>query len=136
MAAKEMFDYFTGTLAPDYNFTFPVVFHGDLAEHGFKTQEIHHGDDVSEERISYDDQSIFALSLQWETLTESEAGDVIDWYYDAAKGNGIVRSFKIVHADGHTYTARYDCEMERVRKNVAIFKTARIDFAILGVAPP
>ena len=136
MAAKEMYDYFTGTVTPDYNATFPVTFHGEMMEAGQKTQEIHYGDDGSEERISYDDASLFVLSLQWENLTESEAGDVIDWYYDAAKGNGIVRSFKLAHADGHTYTARFDCTMERIRKNVAIFKTARINFAILGVPPP
>jgi len=70
-------------------------------------QVIHTADDDSEERISFSSGPTFTVPIALETLTESEAGSLMDIYYDPAKGNGITRTFKWLYPDGHTYVTRF-----------------------------
>jgi hypothetical protein len=137
MAAKEMYDYLS-TISPDVSsFTlgvapYAIVPQGAVAERGVMNQEIHTSDDDSEERISFSSAPTFTVRIPFETLTESEAGVLYDIYYDSAKANGIEKTFKWLYPDGHTYVARFDCDLERIRKAADIYGFAEITMRILG----
>jgi len=137
MANKAMADYLS-VVTPDVNITLgaaPYEIHpqGILTELGEKNQKVHIGDDLSEERISFSDDTIFLVTLSWETVTESESGTLIDFYYDSTKGNGIQQSFKWAHPDdGYVYVVRFFCSMERARKAHDIYGILNIKFKVLG----
>ena len=131
MAAKEMYDYLS-IVTPDVDITLGVAPYdinpqGPMPESGTKNQIIHLGDDNSEARISFSNDSIFRAIIGLETLTESEAGTVTDIYYDTAKANARQKSFKWAHIDGHTYVIRFDCDMERVRRQHDIYGIGQIE---------
>ena len=135
MAAKEMYDYLSvATADNDVTLTLNAV--GTLVEHGTKNQVIHIGDDGSEERIDLaGGTSIFYLDYPWKYLTESDAGTVMDFWHDAAKGNGRAESFKLAHSDGHTYVVRFDTDLSREIKRRA--RSIVLRFKILGrIADP
>jgi len=139
MAAKEMYDYLSAATA-DVAITlgagaYEIHPQGVIVERGSKYQEIRESDANDEERISFSDDSVFRVVLQWETITESEAGTLIDIYYDAAKANGTVNSFQWAHVDGHTYVVRFDCDMERQRKNHDVYGILNITLRVLGYVP-
>lgn len=137
MALKEMYDYLQ-TVTPDVDITLgasPYEIHpqGVIVEAGAKHQAVHEGDDESEERISFSDTAVFRVQLSWETLTGSEAGTIIDFYYDTAKGNARQKTFKWKHPDdGHTYVVRFDCDMARARRNYDVYGIMNIVFKVLG----
>jgi len=137
MAAKEMYDYLS-TVTPDVDITlgaggYEIHPQGVLTERGTKNQVVHEGDDGSEQRVSLSNDSIFHVELAWDVVTESEAGTLIDFYYDSAKGNGRQKSFKWEHPDdGHTYVVRFDCDMERARKAHDVYGILNIRFKVLG----
>ena len=137
MAAKEMYDYLA-TISPDVSsFTlgsapYAISPQGKIPERGIMNQVVHTADDDSEERISFSSAPTFTVSIPIETLTESEAGIFYDIYYDSAKANGIEKTFKWLYPDGHTYVARFDCDLERVRQAADIYGFADITMRILG----
>ena len=140
MAAKEMWDYLSATpVTPDYNATLDVRPQRVLIEDGVKNQIVHLGDDNSEEIISYSTDSVFYVSLQWDALTESDAGTIFDFYHDTAKGNGMARSFKWTNyaetSDQHTYTVRFASSLPRSVIPGNIHGFANILFKVLGRAP-
>jgi len=143
MATKEPYDYID-VAVPDVDITLGVAPYdiqpqGEIRIRGWKNQEIHKGCDRSEERISLgDDVSEFVMTYPYEYLTASEVGLLFDLFHDAAKGNGIVNSFKAYCVDGpHTYVVRFDCDLEQVRKAYDVYGVADIDLAILGrIADP
>lgn len=114
MAAKEMYDYLS-TVAADYTaVTLNIAPSRVLKENGLKNQVVRKFDDGSEERISFSTAFIFYVEIEWEGLTESDAGTIFDFYFDTAKGNGSTRSFQWTHpTDGHTYTVRFDSQFSR-----------------------
>lgn len=136
MAAKEMYDYYTGTVTPDYNATLSLTPQRVLTEMGHKNQVVHIADDNSEERISLSSSSIFYVTLVWEVLNESDSGTIFDWYFDPAKANGVVNSFKWGHpTDTHTYTVRFDGDLSRSIRLGSIYSINEIKLKILGIAP-
>ena len=82
---------------PDYDEILDVTPYDTITESGEKSQEIHTGDDGSEERISLSSQSIFFLKLQFRKIVSSQVDVILDFYHDPAKANGRARSFKYVH---------------------------------------
>lgn len=134
MAAKEMYDYLA-TATPDYAATLSVTPQQIVVEEGGMQQVVHVGDDGSEERVSFDDTPIFYIMLGWSTgITASDAGTIFDWYYDAAKANGIVKSFRWTHpTDGHTYVVRFTATLERsIAQAGSIHKITRVRLKVLG----
>lgn len=137
MAAKEMYDYLN-VVSPDVAITlgagaYEIHPQGVIVEMGAKNQVVHMADDASEQRVSFDDDSIMWVVLSWEHITESEAGTLIDFYYDSAKGNGRHKSFRWEHpTDGHTYVVRFDCDMERQRKAHDVWGILNIRLRVLG----
>ena len=134
MAEKEMYDYLS-TITPDYGTTtLSVSPSATLVEQGKKTAVIHTADDGSEERISLDDDPIYTVTLQWDNISASDAGTILDFYYDAAKANGQVRSFKWAHpTDGHTYVVRFAGPIKRqYRAGFSVHSIQSITLRVLG----
>ena len=129
-----MSDYFDGTIVADYNASLTIKAMGRVTEEGYKNQVIHIADDNSEERITLTTGSMFYVSWDWEVLSESEAGVVMDFYHDPAKANGMGRTFKWVAHDTKTYVARFDCKLSRSGQNVSLWGYSGIRLRILGVS--
>lgn len=114
MAAKEMYDYLASASADYTTTTLNIAPSRLLREIGMKNQVVRKFDDGSEERISFATAFIFYVEIEWEGLSESDAGTILDFYFDTAKANGTTRSFKWAHpTDGHTYTVRFDSQLSR-----------------------
>ena len=137
MAARELYDYLE-VVAPDIDVTlgagsYNVRPQGVIFESGAKNQVINQGDDDSEEIITLSSGKNFRVRLQWETITESEAGTLMDFYWDEAKGDCRANTFKWQHPyDGHTYVVRYDCDFERRRRAHDIYGILDVTFRVLG----
>ena len=107
MASSELYD-FLSTISADYNATLGITPQGVVSSESSKSEVIHVGVDGSEARISFNTDSIFYITLDWNILSEDDSGIVLDWYNNTAKANGIQRSFKYAYGDGHTYVVRFD----------------------------
>jgi len=137
MAAKEMFDYLDAATA-DYTLaTLSVTPQQVLTETGTKNQVVHIADDNSEEYISFSNDSIFHVSLQWEILNESDAGTIFDFFHDSTKGNGITRTFYWEHpTDGHTYVVRFAEVLPRSISHPEIYGIQQIRLKVVGKYDP
>ena len=140
MAAFEMWDYLSATpVTPDYNSILDVRPQRIMIIDGTKNQVVHLGDDNSEEIISYSTDSVFYVALQWDALSESDAGTIFDFYHDTAKGNAIARKFKWTNyaeiSDQHTYTVRFASPLPRSVIPGNIHGFANILLKVLGRAP-
>lgn len=137
MAKIEMYDYLSPA-TPDYGDdsnepALSLTPHNSMVEISNKNQVIHTADDNSEERISLSDDNIFRVTLQWNTITETEAGTIIDYYFDAAKGNGITRTFVWDHpTDGHSYVVRFDGNIQRQINPASIYDIKQIALRVIG----
>jgi len=129
MSAKEMYDYIS-VATPDNDVTLSLAARGNLVERGTKKQVVHLGEDGSEERISLSDTSVFYLTYPFDKLRAADAGTVMDFWHDAAKGNGMAETFKLSHSDGHVYVVRFDCDMERAIRGV--IHSISVVFKIIG----
>ena len=113
MSEFEIYDKLT-TITSDVNQTLVLKPQGEISEGGSFKQTINQGDDGSEERISLAASPIFFVTFAYNLLSESDMGTLFDLYFDTAKANGMVNSFKwSSRADGHTYVCRFDCELYR-----------------------
>jgi len=121
MAAKEMYDYLPGTASADYvATTFSVSPQQVLREPGrFPGQKRHKSDGDGYLTTTRNTTPRFYVVLIFNSITESDAGTIIDFYYDTAKGKGLARSFYWDHpTDEHTYIVKFDMQdMERLIRN-------------------
>jgi hypothetical protein len=114
MANKEMYDYLTSATVDFTSSALQVIPQDVIEEVGRKHQIIRYGDDASEERISFSNDSIFYATLRWNNEKSSDIGTVLDYFHSTRIGNGNARSFKWSNtADGHTYTVRFDGDITR-----------------------
>jgi len=132
-----MYDYFTGTVTPDYAATtLAAVAHGESYEEAAVNGEVVEGDDGSEEYLVFDDDPVFYYGYKLNALTPSDAGPIFDFFCDKNKANGNFRTFKWTHpTDGHTYTARFVNKLRRGFKPPEIHSFPSLTIKILGVAP-
>lgn len=107
MAAKEIYDYVSSASADYSSTSMSLTPQEAIPEYGEKNGIIHLGDDGSEERISLSNTSVFDIELKWKSISEEDAGTLIDFYHDSNKGNGTTRSFIWDHYDGHSYAVRF-----------------------------
>ena len=102
-----------------------------------KNQVVHIGADGSEERISFDSDSIFYIDLAWNILSAANAGTIFDWYNDAAKANGMQRSFKYAYGDGHTYCVRFASDLSQAGQAQSRLGFQGVRMKVLGrIADP
>ena len=135
MAEKEMADYFSGTLVADYTaveLSTPAQL--SMIEMGEKLQEIRKGDDGSEERVSFSDDTEFYVKIKWAGLEPATAGLIIDMYHDSTKANGIENSFYWYHpTDGYTYVVRFDSGVPRTIGPSWVHSFGNVTLRVLGV---
>lgn len=131
MAAAEMYDYLS-TITADVDQTLTIKPQGEVTEEGSFNQIIHLADDNSEERINLSTNPIFYISWKWNQLSEADAGTIYDLYFDTAKANGKVNSFKLQYGDGHTYVVRFDCKMKRTGQAVTRWGYPGVSVRVLG----
>ena len=137
MAAKEMYDYLSDA-TPDYSSaTLTVAPQDTITERGKKNQVVHFGLDGSEERISLADESIFWLTYIFHSKSAADVGTVLDYFHDAAKGNGITRTFYLAHAtDGHVYVVRFaNLELPRTIRAASVHGIGAAEFKVIGRKP-
>lgn len=127
----EPYDYLSIVTA-DYDYTLTINVQGNITEEGFKNQVIHMADDNSEERITLSTGSVFYVSWDWSILSEADSGTILDLYHDAAKANGMGRSFKWEGHDGHPYVVRFDCRLTRSGGAVSRWGMPGVRLRILG----
>jgi len=133
ISAKEMYDYLSKA-TPDNDVTLDVSPQGMIVERGYKNQIVHLGDDNSEERISFSDDSIFHVFLQWPSKTESDLGTILDFYHSVSKGNGILESFIWRHpTDNYAYIIRFDSNANRQIKRTDFHGLINIKIKVLGM---
>ena len=133
MSAVEMYDYLSAVVA-DNNETLSVQPSHTITEIGTFNDEIRKGDDGSEERVRLG-SSIpeFYVNLYWENGDSSDIGTVFDFYFNAAKGNGNLESFKWSHPnDGYLYTVRFDGALNRTITNPNIHSIPSCRLRVLG----
>lgn len=112
MAATEMYDKLA-TITSDVDQTLAISAQGEISEEGGFSQEIHEGDDGSEERCNLGSTTPkFFCTFRINALSESDMGTIFDLYFDSAKAFGMVNSFKwSKRNDGHTYVVRFENEL-------------------------
>ena len=135
MAASEMWD-FLSVVTPDYGtITLDVSPQGVLVEDGDKNVVIHESEDSTEERILLATAPVFYVNFPWNGLSESDAGTVHEFYFNASKASGRSRSFKWQHKDGHIYVVRFDTSLKRsMLKSSGPFAYSDIRLKVLGRA--
>lgn len=131
MAAHEEYDYLS-TISPDVDVTLSLKARGNIVEEGAFKVTIHEGDDgVSEERIIQSTTPKLYASFPYNFLNESDAGTVMDIYFNSV--NGMGRTFKWLSGDGHTYVVRFNGKWSRQRlMSNARNKIPNILFRVLG----
>lgn len=140
MANFEIWDFLSSdVVSADTTFdlgdsTMPVP-QGTIPETGFKNQIIHYADDNSEEVVTYSNESVFHLTNVWPVLTESESGELFNFWHSTGIANGVSRKFRYTHpTDGHTYTNRFVSEIVRVRYPGPIKGVQAVTMRVLGRA--
>lgn len=118
--AYEMYDYLSA-VTPDYSATtLNIACQVELIETGQFSQEVHEGDDTSEEVVSFSITPIYFVELQWPTSNAANTGTIFDFFSDTAKGYGYSRSFKWAHpSDGHTYVVKFRSKIRRTYRPAA-----------------
>ena len=131
-----MWDYLS-VVTPDNDVILDVSPNKVIVEDGSKNVAIHTGDDGSEERIALSNTSIFYVTLIFSNRNASDAGTVMDYYHDAAKGNGMAESFRWLHgspADTHIYTVRFAGKLSRqlIAGPTVIYSFPSVRLRVLG----
>lgn len=113
MAEKELYDY-VSTVSPDYNVALGVSPQEVLTELVDKNQIVHEFDDGTDRVVALDDTPIFHVRVRWSLgISKSDSGTILDFYADTNKANGMARTFKWDHIDGHTYVVRFRSPLDR-----------------------
>ena len=104
----------SGATADYWATQFDVTPHDIMFETGsFKQRAIRY-DDRSVQVVTKSTQPEFFFRLQWINLTETDADKIFDFYFDAAKGKGIARTFEFPHpTEGIDYIVRFWSDIER-----------------------
>ena len=133
MAAKEPYDYLP-TMAPDSNVTLNIDCQGEIREESSKNVVIRLGDDGSEERVRLGGVTpTYYVDIGWNKTLESNAGTIIDFYNDGAKGDGTTKTFKWYHPDDfHTYVVRFASLMTRTILYRSVYAIKSIRLKLMG----
>jgi hypothetical protein len=131
-----MYDYLS-TISADYNYTLSIAPHRQLVEQGEKNIKIKEYDDDSETRIIRSTQTVFFVTLEWDYLSESNAGIIFGLYHDSAKACGTAKTFKWLNyaepsARRHTYVVRFAVPLSRSIIPAQLYGYASIQLKVLG----
>jgi hypothetical protein len=135
MAEKEMADYLSNVTADYTAEELTISPQHYYLEEGGKKQRIFIADDGSEERINFDNTTIFWASFPIYGLSASDAGIIIDLFHNTSKANGMVKSFYWQAPDNHTYTVRFASQVPRTIGPTWAHKFSTIRLRVLGNKP-
>ena len=131
MAAKEMYDYLS-VVAPDNDETLSTPKPSEVVEELFRNQDVHLGDDGSEEVITHDPAVIGYVTVLFPKLKAADAGTILDFWLDDTKGNCMAESFKWEHpSDGHTYVVKFRSDVKRTLRYTT-FQFPNIKLKVMG----
>lgn len=113
MSIKRMSDYLPIKTADYTAVTLEITPHSVLNEEGEKKQIVHEFDsgimNVYNLGTTY-----FNITLQWDYLTDTEAGVITDLYHNPNKADGRRKTFYWKHpTDGKTYVVRFMAPLVR-----------------------
>jgi len=142
MAAKRMKDYLPNLSAspPDYYATvLAVPAQNVLTEQWSKEVEILAADSGGEQRLDLGDRTAKVV-LQFPSLTDSDAGTILDFWADPAKANGKIRTFlwqapepyQNPPSDNGIYVVRFDEDPSRTMNAAWIFGIASVTLKVFG----
>jgi hypothetical protein len=109
MAAAELWDYFDSSgVVADYTATELTLSPKRVVPYmaGYN-QNIHYGDGSTDICIKLATEPQATVTLQFDPLTASSAGTLLDFYMDTSKADGMGNTFYWSSPDGHSYTARF-----------------------------
>lgn len=135
MAAKTMADYLSVVVADYTATTLSIAPQDSMREQGVDPNVlIYEGVDGSEQRVVVGSSATaFFVTLNWNALIAADAGTIIDFYYDAAKGNKTARTFQWAHpVDTHTYVVRFASSVPRDIGMALIHSVKSITLKVLG----
>lgn len=133
MAAKEMYDYLS-VVTPEYDATLNITPQEVLIENHSWKQIIQETDDRTEQVLTIAGP-FFDILLQWDVISDSDAGTIVDFYNDSAKGKGFARSFKWDHpTDEHTYVVKFRSELQKryVARKVNYREITQLKLKVIG----
>jgi len=139
MSDVKMYDYFSGTVTPDYTGAILTLNPTNtLVEEGDFNQITHVYVDGSRETKNLSSTPVFYVTLQWKNRSTSDAGTIFDFYFSTSKAYGMARSFKWTHFDGYTYTVKFASKLGRKYDDniISLMSLEGIKLLVLGVAPP
>lgn len=138
MAVKNMADFLSAVTADYTSAVLSVTPQNVLVEQSDKKQKVHEADDGTVAVTSYSDNTIFAVTLQWDVITEEDAGTIFDFWNNSTKANGRERTFYWEHpTDGYIYTVRFLGPLRRsiTSKFPTYRKVDQIQMRVEGVQP-
>lgn len=134
MAAKEMYDYLS-VVSPDYSATtLSVTPQNILSEMVSWKQNVQETDDGTEQVLSLGGP-FFKVQLQWDVISDADAGTIFDFFSDSSKGKGFAQSFKWEHpTDDHTYVVKFRSKLKRVFsvQMASYRKIDAVDLKVIG----
>ena len=108
----EMGKYLPEAVA-DYNYTLAIEPHEMLPETGEKKQVVHEYDDGSLGVVEISNTPRFDVVLKWDSLSETDAGTLLDLWHSSDKANGRKYTFYWQHPkETNIYVVRF---MESLR---------------------
>ena len=135
MAVKKMSDYLSVVTADYTATTLSVAPQDTMKEHAVDPNVvIHEGVGGSEQRVVVGSaNTVFFVTLNWNVLSAADAGTIIDFYYDPAKGNKTARTFKWAHPlDGSTYVVRFASSVPRDVVPGSFYSVKGVVLKVLG----
>jgi hypothetical protein len=138
MANWEMWDELS-EVSPDYDYLLDIRPTTEYIEEGDCNQVVHQGDDDSDAVVTISSDSVFYVSIQFENISESDAGTIMDLYHDSSKANRRARSFKWKnygeYSDSHDYTVKFVSAPRRIVKSPFNYTVDTIKLKVLGRTP-
>ena len=134
MSAKEMWDYLPGTASVDSDTTLALVSQKVAKERGFfpgqKRMRTDGGGYITTTRNTMPQ---YEIDLQFNAYSESDAGILVDMFYNATIGKGMERSFNWTHpTDGHKYIAKFNTpDLSRSIEEASIHGLGRVKLIVL-----
>ena len=120
-------------ITPDSSATLSIAPIGKLIEKRSRKQLVTIFDDRSEEAVSESSDIFYTVTLPWEYLDSTDAGTVLEFFFDTSKANGIKSSFNWDHPrDSHTYTAKFKTNISRSINPPEWYKFNPITLLIIG----
>ena len=115
--SRVMADYLSTKTADYIDTTLSITPQNTLEERGVKKQKKHEFDDGSISVVNLSVADFFTITLQWDIVSNEDAGTIMDFWQNIAKANGSENTFYWNHPTyGNTYVVRFMSPLSRTRQ--------------------